>query len=196
MPTILLTRSECERSLVPAVCARCGIPADDAIRLALITPALHGLIATLLVLCPPLFLLLVWQLRHRPRLRMPMCRPDGDDWRWRDKLTSWTYVAVVLGTYLAVPVVVAATGELWGWEVVVPGGFVTYYLVWNYWALAAAILWTRTVRASKLVREGLRFSGVHAAFVAAVWEDRARDPDPARRIGFGDVRDDYDDGPG
>jgi len=195
MPTILLTRYECERGLVPAICARCGAPADDAVRFAVISPAVHVLIGASLILCPPLFLLLVMESRNRPRLRLPVCRSDGDDWRWRDRLTSWSYVVVVFGAYLAIPVAVVATGGRWGWEVIVPGGLVTYYLVWTLWVVQAALLWTRTVRVSKVHPEGLRFAGVHAGFVAAVWEDRARDPDPARRVRYGDVRADYGDEP-
>jgi hypothetical protein len=195
MPTVLLTRYECERSLVPAVCARCGEPPDDTVRMPVITPAVHGLLGASLILCPPLFLLVVWWLRSWPRLNLPMCRADRADWRWRDGVTSWLYVVLVLGAYVTVPVVVAATGERWNWEIVIPLGFVAYFLVWNIWIYPTVLLWTRTVRISKVHREGLRLSGVHGAFVAAVWEDRARDLDPARRTQYGDVRDDYGDEP-
>src|SRR5262245_52045359 len=100
MPTILLSRYECDRNLVPAICVRCGAPADDAIRLPVVTPTLQIVIATLLIVCPPLFLLLVWQLQAWRRFRLPMCRSDATDWRRRDQVTSWAYLVVVLGTYL------------------------------------------------------------------------------------------------
>ena len=63
-----------------------------------------------------------------------------------------------------------------------------YLLMWTYWVTVAAVMWTRTVRTTKVAPEGIRLSGVSAAFVAALEADRAADPDPARRAWFGDVR--------
>ena len=194
MPTVYLTRYECERSLVPRLCARCGMPADDAIGVAVITPAIHGLLGTLLILCPPLLLLIVWRLQGRPHLRMPMCPTDRADWQWRDRVTTRTYL-VVVGAYLAAAVVLLGTPGWLDWEVMAGLSVAGYFAVWNVWMVPAVLVWTRTVRATKVMAEGLRFSGLHPAFVAAVREDRSRDPDPARQARFGDVRDDYDDGP-
>jgi hypothetical protein len=68
-----------------------------------------------------------------------------------------------------------------------------YVCAWNFVLVPVAVMWTRTTRRTKVTPEGIRLSSVHPAYVMAIMEDRAADP--ARRPQFGDVRDDYDDGP-
>jgi hypothetical protein len=195
MPTVLLTRYECERNLVPRRCARCGAPADEAVRLTVLEPTTHVLVAALLSLCPPLFVALATILQRRRAMRLPMCPADRADWEWRDRVTSWSYVLAVCVPYVAaVGLVVVSLGH--GWEPGVAIAGAGYFAAWACWVTPAALIWTRTVRTTKVAREGIRLSGVSAAFVAGLHTDRAADPDPARRAWFGDVRDDYDDGPG
>ena len=195
MPTVLLTRYECDRNLVPKLCTRCGAPTGDAVRLTVLTPVPHVLVAALLTLCPPAFIVAAKVLQRRRAMKLPMCPADRADWQWRDRVTSWSYVFAVLVPYIAAIGVVFAS--VWfEWEGGNAIGLMGYLVTWTCWVAPTALIWTRTVRTTRVAGEGIRLSGVCAEFVAALQADRAADPDPARRAWFGDIRDDYDDGPG
>src|SRR5262245_25464125 len=101
MPIVLLTRYECERSRFPPICARCGEPTDDAVRFTLATPATNLLMGTCLSLCPPLAPVVSRWFNRRSHMQIPMCPTDGADWHWRDRVTTWTYIAAMVPTYVA-----------------------------------------------------------------------------------------------
>jgi hypothetical protein len=189
MPTVLLTTHELRTGLLPRLCTRCGEPTDDCVRLTVPTPLLQMVLATFLTFCPPLFVALALLLKKRSSAALPMCRPHGDDWRWRDWLTSITYLPVICGSYLAA----WAVGLFTQIDPGVPA--LAYLLIWIAWIAPAALLWTHTVRITKVTSWGVRLSGVDPAFVEALREDRACDADPARLPWHGDVRADYDDQP-
>jgi hypothetical protein len=189
MPTVLLTTHELRTGLLPRLCARCGEPTDDSVRVTVPTPLSQLALGTFLALCPPVFVAFALYLKKRSSAAVPMCRPHGDDWRWRDRLTSITYLTVVGGSYLAA----WAVGFLAPIDPGVPA--LAYLFIWMAWMAPAVLLWTRTVRITKVTAWGVRLSGVDAAFVEALREDRARDPDPARLPWHGDERADYDDQP-
>ena len=195
MPTVLLTPYECDRGLVPRLCARCGAPTDEAVRVTVLSPTTHVVMASLLTLCPPLFVVLARILQRRRAMRLPMCPTDRADWEWRDRVTSWSYVFAVGVPYVAFPALALALVPL-DWVPRLGMAGAAYLVAWTCWVVPAAVLWTQTVRTTKVTREGLRLSGVSPAFVAGLHADRAADSDPARRAWFGDIRDDYDDGPG
>jgi len=189
MPTVLLTTHELRTGLLPRLCARCGEPTDEFVRMTVPTPLSQTALGFCLPLCPPLFLAVALQSKKRSSVHLPMCRPHGEDWRWRDRLTSTAYLWVVCVGYLAA----IAVGIFTDLD---PGVAAAGYLfVWVMWMVPAVLIWTETVRVTKVTRWGVRLSGVDPAFVAAIREDRARAADPARLPFHGDVRDDYDDRP-
>jgi hypothetical protein len=195
MPTVLLTRYECQTGRLPRLCARCGEPADDGIPFPLLTPVPHFLLNLFLVICPPVFVVLAVTVLRRRTFVLPLCAPDRADWEWRDRVSSWTYVALVCGVYLAAPVLGYLLWVEADDEIGIVLGFLVYYLTWVAWVMPVAVLWTRTVRSSKVTMQGVRLAGVCAAFVTALRADRAQDADPARLPWRGDERDDYDDQP-
>lgn len=189
MPTVLLTTHELRTGLLPRLCAKCGEPSDESVRLTVPTPLAQAVLAMFLPVCPPLFVVAAVAVKKRSSAALPLCPPHAADWRWRDWLTSLTYLPVVCGSYLAAWAVALFT------PIDPVGPAIIYYFVWVAWVVPAVILWTRTVRITKVTPWGIRLSGVDPAFVAALREDRARDADPARLPWHGDVRDDYDDRP-
>ncbi len=187
MPTVLLTTHELRAGLLPRLCARCGEPTDESIRLTVPTPLNQLALGMFLSFCPPAFLALALFLKRRSSAEVPMCQPHGIDWRWRDRVTSVSYLLVICGAYLAAGVVILVSAT----DPLVPA--IVYFFVWAAWVGPVAVLWTRTLRITKVTHWGIRLSGVDPAFVAAIREDRARAADPARLPWHGDVRDDYDD---
>ena len=193
MPTVLLTTYECRTGLLPRLCAKCGEPTDDGIPLPSLTPVPSLLLNVFLIVCPPVFVGLAIAIRRGATFDLPLCKPDKADWQWRDRVSSWTCVALVCGAYVTAPIVgyltVSAADPLNG----IVMGFIVYYLIWVVWWMPIAVMWTRTVRTSKVTYQGIRLSGVCKEFVTAIREDRAQDPNPARLPWGGTVRDDYDD---
>src|SRR5690242_14707538 len=115
MPTVLLTRYECDRGLVPRLCARCGAPAEEAVRLTVLDPVTHVLVAASLTLCPPAFITAATILQRRRAMRLPMCPTDRADWEWRDRVTSRSYVFAVCVPYVAA-IGVAVASFFSDWE--------------------------------------------------------------------------------
>jgi hypothetical protein len=187
MATVLLTTHELRTGLLPRLCARCGEPTSKSVRLTVPTPMSQLGLAVFLIFCPPLFVALALFLKKRSSVELPMCPPHGADWRWCDRLTSITYLWAICGSYLAAWAIALSSMT----DPLVPA--VVYFFIWVAWVTPATILWTKTVRITKVTRWGVRLSCVDPAFVAALREDRARDADPARLPWHGDVRDDYDD---
>jgi hypothetical protein len=189
MSTVLVTTHELRTGLLPRLCVKCGEPTDASVRLTVPTPMAQVALAVFLTFCPPLFVALATDLKRRAAVDLPMCPAHGADWRWRDGLASVTYLLVVCGSYLAA----------WAAALFTPinplGPAIIYYFVWAAWVAPNAVLWTRTVRITKVTRWGVRLSGVDPGFVAALRDDRARTADPARLPWHGDVRADYDDQP-
>ena len=159
MPTVLLTRYECDRGLVPRVCARCGVPADDAVRVTVLDPVTHALMAASLTLCPPAFIAAATILHRRRAMRLPMCPADRADWEWRDRVTSRSYVFAVGVPYVAA-IGVAVASFLNDWEPGIAIGLMGYLVMWTCWVAPTAVTWTRTVRTTKVTPEGIRLSGV------------------------------------
>jgi hypothetical protein len=189
MPTVLLTTHELRTGLLPRLCARCAEPTDASVRLTAPSPLSQMVLATLLTFCPPLFVVLALLLKKRSSVELPICRPHGDDWRWRDRVTSTTYLWIVCGSYVAA----WAVGLFAPIDPGVPA--LAYLFIWMAWMAPAVLRWTRTVRITKVTPWGVRLSGVDQAFVEALRVDRARAADPARLPWHGDVRADYDDQP-
>jgi len=190
MATVRLTRYECEHNLLPRVCARCGCAPSTSVRFALFTPFWNVALATLLVLCPPVFVIAAHFVSKRHRYQVPMCGRDHADWRWRDQITTWTYLLFVFGAYCAAVVLIVFVFRdsfpVWAG--------LGYMAAIYSWLPFAALTFIRTVRATKVMKRGIRLSGVHPDFVRAVMADRvaARETDPERVAWYGDLRDDFE----
>jgi len=199
MPTVRISRYECERNLLPRVCARCGKPANSGVRLILLTP-FHDVAAGLVVwFCPLLILFGAAALRTRRGFEVPMCERDRTVWNRRHWRMSVSFVVFVVGSYSAalVALLVAAFADFdreIGLALVI-GCVMGYLVIGLIWIIANLIVWAREVHAGSYMQHGLRLSGVHADFIQAIGADRvrARDSDPARLGWFGDDRDDFDD---
>ena len=198
MAQVTLTDYEIEHHVLPAVCARCGEPAAGRVELKLRVidgwrgiPAAIGLFVGLFFF-PPLVLWTLY-LARVVRLRVPHCPAHRREYvraartSFRVLLPTWTAVAVVLDAGLVVEAAVTGTGVACCGLTLVPVAA----------ALASGLVERRLVRLSGPRKPGLRLTNCHPGFVAAVLHDRARDrvDNPDRRGGFGDARDDYDDGP-
>ncbi len=214
MAKIILTAYECERDLLPAVCAKCGAPAGSRVlrtlrvfetnerpwtfrRLARGLGRL-GLVCVFFVG----FVFFPWLVRlmtnryARPReVRVPMCEAHRPEWDRLDRLS---------GVLFPVWCVLTPTGWVCGIALAVidvefyPVLFVTPCLL-PYLSICPDMvfsLWTVQLWPVGPGRR-IRLSGVAPAFVAAVVADRARHrvSDPDRRPTRGGTEDDYDDEP-
>jgi len=192
MPAVRVTRYEGERNLMPKVCARCGGPADGGVQIVLFTPLSNLVFGASLILCPPFFIAAATIAQMWRRFLVPMCPLDQADWRWRDRVTTWTYIAMVLPAYFVAGVlmfVLPTAGDTS--ELLIAAG----YLLFMYtWLVPAVLCFTRTVRTSKVMKRGIRLSGVHPNFIRALMADRvqSRETDPARAAWYGDLRDDFE----
>lgn len=200
MSSVRLSYQECLQRPLPRLCTVCGEPAYDGPRFAVPTPLQMYPIGALCIVCPPLFILgmqLVW---HRRNMQVPMCPVHLAVWHRWDREVTWGYLTVVCGTFGAAILLVTFLPTGWAETLLdqpVPGTVDRLLIVLGY--LVVALAWfvpmsfrqTRYVRITQATRRDVRLSGVHARFVRAVREERARDP--ARMALFGDARDDYDD---
>jgi len=187
MATVRLTRYECERNLLPRVCARCGAPAHRVVQFVLRSPVSIYLLACLMLACPPLFAMVFFRRRPTREYDVPMCEADQMDWKWRDRLTTYTFY-ILAGTYCLCALLIILLPEM---TVVFLLG---YFVVWYAWHVPTPVLWTRTVRTTKVMKGGIRLSGVHPDFIRALMADRvaARESDPQRAAWYGDLRDDFE----
>src|SRR5262245_49905302 len=192
MSTVRLTRYECERNLLPRVCTRCGLPATGDVRFGLFSPVGNVMLGTLLIVCPPLFLVAGHVLSRRHHFQVPMCELDKTDWKWRDRITTWTYLVLVVGAYCAAAILIVFPPR--DWETTWFWAGLGYMAVVYSWLPPAVLAFTRTVRTTKVMKRGIRLSGVHPDFIRILMADRiaTRETDPERLAWYGDARDDFE----
>jgi hypothetical protein len=198
MANVALTDYEIEQDRLPPVCARCGKPADERVehRLRIIDgwrgiPQVVGMLLGLFFFPPLLFFTL--RFARSIVIKVPLCARHADFYRRRTAtvtrylLPAWTVATVLMN--IAVIIEIAVDGK----------GIACYglFLVLIFVLFGAAFIERGLVRVTRPKEPGARLSNLHPEFVVALTEDRARDrvDNPDRRGGFGDVRDDYEDGP-
>src|SRR5262245_59613935 len=199
MPRVDLAEYEVTHDLLPALCARCGESAAERV-----THKAHivegpwallqvfGLLAGLF-LFPPLIRLTIRYTRQ-VGVPVPLCAAHGDHFRSRERMENrylfpaWTAAALIVDAI----VVIALVSGLEGCICYSPCVILLACLA------ASAAISRGVVTVTRPGKDGIRLSGIHEAFAAALMEDRARDrvSNPDRRGGHGDVRDDFDDEPG
>jgi hypothetical protein len=200
MARVTVTEYECEHDLLPAVCVKCGAPADDSLVRTFriidgsgqweIWRGFAFLYALLFV--PPL---LPWALRlsRTFRINVPMCSADRAKESRREKRACWILVPIWIAWSIAVDAFLVVQSVTGG------PGLLCFALVGFPFFFAALEVVTRPVRpkGERPANRGLPLTAVHPAFVAALVEDRARDrvANPDRRSLRGDMRDDFDDEP-
>ena len=139
---------------------------------------------------PPLFLFTL-PFARRVEVCVPLCRAHEDDFARCERaekryvFPAWTAVAVLMDLILIVECLNGGPAISGVGLFAVPGAAI----------IAVAVIGRGRIALSKPRKTGVRLTGVHPAFVAALVTDRARDrvSNPDRRTGHGDVRDDYDD---
>src|SRR5262245_55772437 len=195
MAAVRLTRYECERNLLPAVCTQCGAPAEGGARLALPTPTWNLIVGLLAWFCPPVVLFVVARLRARRSFVVPMCEPHRADWQRRDRLTTRLYSICVIPAYVA-----AVSAILMLSVTEVHGEFLELlpliYMAFVYaWIVASLVILMHTVRVMRVQPRWIELWGVRQDFIRALIADRirTRESDPDRLGSYGDHRDDYDD---
>jgi hypothetical protein len=188
MPQVTLSRTECERDLLPAVCVVCGESADvrKSRKFAWHTPLAYlGLLAGLLP-----FVIIALVLTKRMTVKVPLCQAHKNHWTWRS--------LVVLGSLLAIGAL--GIGVLVMQANQQPGNDSTWMclggvLLLLVWLIAAAIIQSTAVRPTEITDRSIRLTKIHPAFIDAL--ERDRDEDRAerrtRRKQYNDERDDYDD---
>jgi hypothetical protein len=198
MPHVIVTEYEITHDLLPPVCVKCGGPATERfkrkIRLIDEPGRWRGFYMLAFVVgiffFPPLVIFVVRRARSLP-LRIPYCGPDLARFRRQERIALivlipvWALISLSIDAFLLSSMIFQ------------PGATCGAVAVVAVWLLLFDIFsgWRARRKAKKPTT--VRMPGVHANFVAALLEDRARDrvDNPARRGGFGDIRDDFDDSP-
>jgi hypothetical protein len=190
MPVVRLSYYECLNGLLPPVCVTCGASAKTGHVFTVQNRVLFYLLGALTWL-PPVFLPAVLLARRKRPMTVPMCEPHRARYARWDSATIWSYLVWVGGAFTAALVlfVLAPSGPEDHLALVATG----YWAATTAWLVLVALLQVRYPRTTQATARGIRLSGVHADFVRAVHADRAADPNPDRRLAFGDERDDYDD---
>lgn len=188
MAQITLSRRECERDLLPSVCAVCGEPADARKRKTFSwhTPLAYlGLLAGLLP-----FIIIALILTKRMTVHVPLCERHRSHWLWRSFVVVGGLLAIfALGIGIFVYQANQQPPDDLGWLCI---GWVGLLIVWLF---MAAIVQTTAIRAVEITDERIRLTRIHQDFIHAIEEDRDRHRDERRerRREYNDVRDDYDD---
>jgi hypothetical protein len=191
MPNVRLIAFECDRHLPPCVCASCGEPVDHEFRFTLPSTRLQLLLVLLPLLCPPAFLIVLLVDPGR-RVQVPMCKTDQAVYRQRARAVIASYVVFVVGSYLAaVSLLVLQPFDLDS-EPFVFVVLTGYALAAMAWSVPVSLLATRWVRVPWAMGRKIILAGVHPLFAQALKHGRASDPNPDRRVMYGDLRDDFD----
>jgi hypothetical protein len=200
MARIRVTAYECERDLLPPVCAKCGKPAVTRV----IRPARYfkenyevwkPVFAVFsLIFLPALGILALVRLSYRIDVPLPMCEEHRHDYVWRDRvslrwvLPIWTIVVLIFE--------ILAVIDISGGDPEFCGFFLMGVLIAGVMGVIADTLinFTSVKMQVQIKAIGVWLSNVHPDFVAALVEDRARSRvDDANRRGEDDMRQDYDD---
>jgi uncharacterized membrane protein SirB2 len=192
MPTVKLSKYECSRDLLPAVCAFCGAPAGGFRERKF---SWHPGWVWVLILVHVIVLIIVAViLTKRMVVRVPVCDQRSGYWSRRTGILTDTFLVIAAFAVVALFYLSnqppGPRDDLVGW--LCGGGFILFFV----WLIFAAIYSSRGVRPIEITDRFIRLAGVHEEFVAALEADRDRDADERdRRVRYGDVRDDYDDAP-
>ncbi|HVK11587.1 MAG TPA: hypothetical protein VM597_22640 [Gemmataceae bacterium] len=214
MAEITLTGYECERDLLPAVCAKCGAVAGHRVlrklhsvrhdapgwtlRYVVRSVAAIGVVCLVIVslYCVPwLSLRILNRWARVKKVRVPMCEAHRTEWDRLDRLTHFMVSAcTVLVPGLWVGGIAFALCDMDVYALFLLPVSLTPYLIFG----PEIVFDSWIVRVTHGVPTGsVRLKAVSPAFVAAVVADRAkhRVSDPDRRPTRGGTEDDYDDEP-
>jgi hypothetical protein len=197
MPRVTVTAYELENELLPSVCATCGEPATDHVAPVVCEVdgwqggvQVFGVLGGLFFFPPLLFFTL--RFARRIAVRVPVCTTHRDSYLRSERaekrylMPVWTAAAVLVDAWIVAEVCYGGPGMSCCGSIAVLLGILT----------AGTLLSRGRVRVTKQPKKDIVYlDKVHPAFVAALAQDRARDriSNPDRRVGHGDVRDDYDD---
>jgi hypothetical protein len=170
MATVKLSEYECERDLLPQVCAFCGEPAVTRVKRNF---AWHPPWVWILILVNVLIAAVVAMiLTKKMAVRVPVCDLHEGFWRRKGIVLSLTFAVIVVyvvGWVLFAIYQGPGQDELTGW---LCAGGVVLLLVW----LVIAAVWNSVgVRPSEITDRFIRLAGVHGEFIAALEDDRERD---------------------
>jgi hypothetical protein len=179
MPTFTVSGYECAHDLLPPVCAQCGRPATERVRLTFSYQS--GWTAWII--------LAGWLARKRMTVNLPFCSTHARRWRWRTVVHALAFLPAGVACALFIWRSVIHPRPVPAW---VPGMVTLAVLITLTSLLAgAASLFPFSVRMVRITDRHLTLDGVHADFIAELIEDRAAGTDPLRAAGYGDVRDDF-----
>ena len=178
MPSVTISEYEWQRDLLPNVCAKCSKPAAE--RVSSSTPVHEGRLdleanrcGDRRLLAPLLCVLIVWRCSQIVPMRIPMCIDHRDDFAWRDRvffrflLPAWFLAAFALYSWALVACLSGFAG-------------IPFLLGIPFTSIAVPIVEVALIRRTGVqaafnhLKRTVRLSGVHADFVTAVVEDRAR----------------------
>ena len=182
MATVTLSRYECNRDLFPDVCAVCGAPAKNRVRM---TYSWHPPWSALLIVGPAL-------MTRRMSVRLPLCDRHLRNRRRRRVAIVVTLLAILaFGALSVVYTIVRPDGP----DEDVSGSLlgISTTLIFA-WIIGATVAQLNDIEPAEITDRSLTLRKVSGLFVMAVESARARrrdEPDADWR--YDDVRDDYDD---
>lgn len=178
MPKVKLSVIECDRDLLPRVCARCGRPSDHLVRRKFqwFPPLAYiGLVAGLLP-----FAIVAMLMTKRMEARMPMCDEHKRDWVWRQWVVIGGLVLLFTSGIVAFAIAVSQQERPGDSEAagMVCAGFGFALLIF---LIPAAIINNKAIRPTEITDRGMTLINVHRDFVDALADDRDRDREEYER---------------
>ena len=163
MPNVTLSRTECDRGLLPGVCMFCGAPATVRRRKT--------------------FSAMGWLTTTKMVLRVPACDRHADHWIRQAVILAGTFlVAAALGLMASV---LKEQGHPRG-----PLSIIAAVVFFFGWLVLLGVYMSTGVRPTEVTDAFIRLTGVHVAFIEALEAERSADS--RDRFEYGDERDDYD----
>src|SRR5436309_595580 len=162
---VRLSRSELNEGLLPALCLRCGQPAD-ARQEHVFTWHPDWVYWLLALSIFPYFLLRPW-LTRRWEARVPLCRRHRRHWRWR-RAVGWAGAVTSAGLAAVGLWLVLAQASFTGLLVLLGG---CYGLI--AWLIVTLVLHQTSIRASAIDGDRMTLEGVSPKFAEALQQMRA-----------------------
>ena len=177
MPSVELSRNECQRDLLPAVCIFCGDPATS--RQEKTFRQYPRWVWVLFLVHLIIHVVVAWLLTRKMQLRVPVCDVHAGYWTRRSFTVFGTFFAVAV-YFIAFGIYVEARPANQGnafLRALLLGGIILFII----WLFMTVVFSATGVRATQITNKSIRLAGVCQIFIEALEEVREREQEEWER---------------